>query len=147
MTTPSNSPRVIGSGRTRHLLSTLGFATLVCAIMLAIRMNYAGSTRFLGLFGNLLLAWIPLFLTIFLRRQSAGKWSATSWGLLAAWILFFPNAFYIITDLIHTKKFGMEGVYPWFDMLMTASFACGGLFLGSVSLYLMHLQVRERWGW
>jgi uncharacterized membrane protein len=61
--------------------------------------------------------------------------------------LFFPNAFYLVTDLIHMKKFGLDGIARWFDLLMTTSFACGGIFLGCLSLYVMHLTVRKRWGW
>ncbi len=63
------------------------------------------------------------------------------------WVLFFPNCFYIVTDLIHLRKFGGHGVPGWYDMLMTASFAFVGVFLGTLSLYLLHLSVRERFGW
>ena len=146
MTTAVNS-RNIGAHRTRHILYTLLFTTLICGGMLVARMIFTGGTRFAGLFGNLLLAWIPLLLALLLRRQSADKRGFFFWGLLVVWVLFFPNAYYIITDLIHMKKFGEGGVFPWFDLLMTASFACGGLFLGSLSLYLVHLLVRECWGW
>ena len=49
--------------------------------------------------------------------------------------------------MVHTHKFGIDGVYQWYDILMTACFACSGLFLGSVSLYLMHRLVQLRFGW
>jgi uncharacterized membrane protein len=32
-------------------------------------------------------------------------------------------------------------------MLMTTAFACGGVFLGCFSLYLLHLGVRQKFGW
>ena len=69
------------------------------------------------------------------------------WSVLMLWVLFFPNAFYLVTDLIHMKKFGLDGIYRWFDLMMTTSFASTGVFLGCLSLYLLHLFVRQRHGW
>jgi len=141
--------RHISAERVRHTLRTLVFASAVCTGMLMVRFVFAGDLRFRfsGLLGNLLLAWIPLALALFIQRISRGGSRFWFWSALVAWVLFFPNAFYITTDLIHTKKFGTDGIFRWFDMLMTACFACGGMFLGSLSLYLMHLFVRQRFGW
>jgi uncharacterized membrane protein len=43
--------------------------------------------------------------------------------------------------------FGTNGIYLWYDLLMITTFACGGMFLGCLSLYLLHLFIRERLGW
>ncbi len=115
--------------------------------MLAVRCVYAHNLRFAGFLGNLLLAWIPLILALVIRGLPSGSRRLWFWAALVAWFLFFPNAFYIVTDLIHEKKFGTDNVYRWFDLLMTTSFACGGMFLGCLSLYLMQLTVRLRYGW
>src|SRR6185312_16792872 len=115
--------------------------------MLLVRFACAGNLRFAGLFGNLLLAWIPMLLALFLWRTSGGGSRFKFWCTMALWFLFFPNAFYIVTDLIHMKKFGTDGIFRWFDMMITISFASGGMFLGCLSLYLLHLFVRERFGW
>lgn len=141
--------RPIPAERVRHTLYTLGFATAVCAGMLVVRFVCAGDLRFRfsGLLGNLLLAWIPLVLALLIPRIHSGRGRFGFWGALVAWVLFFPNAFYITTDLIHTKKFGTDGIFRWFDMLMTTCFACGGMFLGCLSLYLMQLFVRQIFGW
>jgi uncharacterized membrane protein len=143
----SGSDRLIPASRARHILYTLAFATTVCAGMLVFRFIWAGNLRFSGLLGNLLLAWIPLILALFIRRMPGRGRRTGFWGVLFMWILFYPNAFYLVTDLIHMKKFGTDGIFKWFDMLMTTSFACGGVFLGSLALYLMHLFVRQRFGW
>ena len=139
----------IPTERIRHTLYTLAFATVVCTGMLVVRFICAGDLRFRfsGLLGNLLLAWIPLVLALLIPRIHSGRRRFWFWSALVAWVLFFPNSFYITTDLIHTKKFGTDGIFRWFDMLMTTCFACGGMFLGSLSLYLMHLFVRQRFGW
>lgn len=146
---PTLTKRPLAVKRVRHTLGTLVFASAVCTGMLLVRCVCADGHRFrfTGFFGNLLLAWIPLGLALLLRRLPARRNRFGFWSTLVTWVLFFPNAFYLTTDLIHTKKFGTDGIYPWFDLLMTTAFACGGLFLGSLSLYLLHLAVRQRFGW
>ena len=55
---------------------------------------------FLFLVWNLFLAWVPYFMAQFLRfTEKRGKMSWKSVGLLGAWLLFFPNAPYLLTDL------------------------------------------------
>ena len=143
----SSSQRIIPANRFRHTLYTLIFASAVCTGMLVTRMACAGNLQFSGLFGNLLLAWIPMLLSLFIGRKPGFDKRWGFWSLVVLWVLFFPNAFYLATDLIHIKKFGSDGIFRWFDMLMTTSFACGGMSLGCLSLYLMHLSVRGRFGW
>jgi uncharacterized membrane protein len=145
----SDSERTISRVRARHTLTTLLFATLFCAALLVARWGWTGTVRFSSFFGNLLLAWIPMVLALLIRRLGPPATSrrALFWTAVVCWVLFFPNAPYIVTDIIHMKKFGMDGVPRWFDMMMTMAFACSGLFLGCLSLYSMHLLVRARFGW
>ena len=140
--------REIAGGRALHTLSTLLFASSVCSGMLVVRFLWAGNLHLYGLFENLLLAWIPLSVALFIRCMPilAGWRRLWFWGALFIWILFFPNAFYLVTDLAHMSQYPTDGVAPWFDMLMTTCFAAGGIFLGCLSLYLMHLFVRQRFG-
>lgn len=145
----ASSPELrLSPARVRHTLRTLILGSVICTAMLLVRFAVAGDLRFRfsGLLGNLLLAWIPLVLALYLPRLHRGR-PVWFWSALVAWVLFFPNAYYITTDLIHVKKFGTDGMYRWYDMLMTASFAFAGIFLGSLSLYLMQLFVRAKHGW
>jgi uncharacterized membrane protein len=58
------------------------------------------------------------------------------------WLIFLPNSFYVITDLIHLKD-----VYSG-DLVATSvtffAFALTGLLLGYTSVYLVHQRLRER---
>src|SRR5436190_13915496 len=103
--------RFIAHNRRRHSLYTLLFGTGVCTGMLLVRFVCAGNLRFSGLFGNLLLAWIPLVLALLIRRMPRARRRLLFWSTLVLWILFFPNAFYLVTDLIHIKKFGLDGIF------------------------------------
>jgi uncharacterized membrane protein len=58
------------------------------------------------------------------------------------WLLFLPNAPYVLTDLQHYEDSSV--VAGWYDGLMLGSFVATGILLGLVSLYIMH-SVIARW--
>ena len=95
------------------------------------RIWYSASLTSLFLVWNIFLAWIPYVLSRFfeLYRQKQ-KWKQAL--LFGTWLLFFPNALYIVTDLVHIDR---ESMVPWwYDvvLLFIASFI--GIVLGFVSL-------------
>jgi uncharacterized membrane protein len=67
----------------------------------------------------------------------------------ALWLLFFPNAPYIVTDFVHLE--GSAGRAYWYDLVLIGTVATTGLLLGFVSLYLVQTVVRRaagaRVGW
>ncbi len=133
---------------TRHrawlAFAALALASLICVAMLFARAWGYGQYRFSFLPGNLLLAWIPLGFAFAVYRLRARH--SRRRGLLAfcalVWFFFYPNAPYLITDLVHLKT--RPPVPRWFDLVLMMSFAWTGLFLGNLSLYLMQETVR---GW
>jgi uncharacterized membrane protein len=61
------------------------------------------------------------------------------------WLIFFPNAPYILTDFQHLSM--NNGAAPlWFDVIMLVWCAWTGLLLGVVSLYLMQEVVKREFG-
>ena len=66
------------------------------------------------------------------------------------WLIFFPNAPYILTDLQHLSQ-GSNSVPLWYDVIMLIWFSWTGMLLGIVSLNLMQEIIKRqigRWaGW
>ena len=61
------------------------------------------------------------------------------------WLIFFPNAPYILTDFQHLAY--TSGDLPvWYDVMMLIWFAFTGLLLGMVSLFLMQEIIRREFG-
>lgn len=135
--------------RLTPVLSALIFSGIVCYGLLAVRQYAAHSFKFTYLYWNLILAWFPLGLSLFLRGMGGEKvWKRAVFGVAGVlWVCFYPNSFYIVTDLVHLPKFGTQGIPFWYDLMVTASFAFAGVFVGSLALYLLHLGVRERFGY
>jgi uncharacterized membrane protein len=139
---------------TRHrfavaILVLLAAASLVCIGLIGLRMWYTQTRHYDFLLWNLVLAWLPLVfagLAYTLATQSRRGASYLLIGLSAvAWLIFFPNAPYILTDFLHLGSMG--DVSPgWYDVLMLFWFAWTGLLLGVVSLYLMQEMVAGRLG-
>ena len=124
----------------------LMFASGVCVVLVFARIILTGSLGYGFLVWNLLLAWLPLFFALLIREylaQGGGRgWKLSGLGI--AWLLFFPNAPYIFTDLIHlTTKW--KGHF-WADMMLILLCALTGLMLGFISLYLMQSVVADKFG-
>lgn len=118
---------------------------LVAVSLLALGLWAARTTltgpRFVFLWWNLFLAWVPWFLAVSLRFTRRGLFF---WPLLSSWLAFFPNAPYLLTDLVHLKE--RAPVPLWFDVLFLASFAWAGCLLGWDSLSRVHGELRVRCG-
>jgi uncharacterized membrane protein len=117
--------------------------SVMCVGLLVFRMYHSGSIRFMFLSWNLFLAWVPLGIALLTyRRLEQGRLRGYhGLGGWVAWLLFFPNAPYIITDLLHLTR--RSAVPIWYDSLMVFSYALVGLLAGLLSLYLIH-RVMDR---
>jgi uncharacterized membrane protein len=118
----------------------------------AARIAVSDSGRYTSLVWNLFLAWIP-FVLAYLAYALSWKKRLLYFVLPIAvflWLIFFPNAPYILTDLQHLAK--QSNTAPlWYDVIVMVWFSWTGLLLGLVSLYLMHDIIQRtfsKWlGW
>src|SRR5688572_9005916 len=99
-------------------------ATVASLVLFRVRTVLSGSDDFAFLIWNIFLAWIPLGIayaaSVFARRR---RFLLLTIPFTAAlWLIFFPNAPYILTDLLHLGKMGPD-VPMWFDMLLLIWFA------------------------
>lgn len=115
-------------------ITFMGALTLLCFGLSMTRYHLTESRIFLFLNWNLFLAFIPWLLTQFtnLIPRFERSWIAV-FMLMIVWLLFFPNAPYILTDLIHLKH--RTNVPMWFDLILILSFAWTGLMYGLMSLW------------
>lgn len=124
----------------------LSGASVLCILLFRIRTSLSDSMDYAFLVWNLFLAWIPLGMAYIVSSAKKRRYVLITVPLAAAlWLLFFPNAPYILTDLQHLSH-PRAGVPLWFDMLMINWFAWTGLLLGIFSLFLMHDIVRRLLG-
>jgi uncharacterized membrane protein len=111
------------------------------------RMVYSNTSDYSFLLWNLILAWIPL---VFASAAYAVSWTRKLLYLIipicaVVWLIFFPNAPYLLTDFQHLSK--NAGNAPlWFDVILLIWFAWTGLLLGVFSLYLMQEIVARAFG-
>ena len=110
----------------KWLLPLLGFTT----VMLMARMIYTWSVMFAFIPWNLFLAGIPLAFSYLLVKTND---NVVAWCMFGLWLLFFPNAMYIVTDMFHLKE--NPDTPQWFDLLLLFSAALNGVIIGMLSLY------------
>ena len=100
-----------------------------------------------GLIWNLFLAWIPFVLAylayILSWRRSLMYIVIPAFAIL--WLIFFPNAPYILTDLQHLGQ-ASANVPLWYDVILLIWFSWTGMLLGIVSLNLMQEIIRREFG-
>jgi uncharacterized membrane protein len=104
-----------------------------CACMVAVRIDRTGSGYYRFLLTNLFLACVPLFLSTVLRVTNRMRlhWTIMA-GLVGLWLLFLPNAPYILTDILHLTR--ASDAPAWYDLALLLSCSGTGLLVGYLSL-------------
>jgi len=119
--------------------------SLFCLALYVLRISITGSIYYGFLIWNLFLAYIPYFIsfgiskTHWLKRQSL-----VLIAVLGVWLLFLPNAPYLITDLMHLQ-YTTVSKQSWIDPFMLFVFAWNGLFVGLLSMYHFYVIISEKW--
>jgi len=123
-------------------LFLLAGSSALSVALFAGRWAYTGAPAYRFIPWNLILAWVPVFFAWLAHRWRHYRLLMLLHGGL--WLLFLPNAPYLLTDLIHLGK--ASGISLWYDLLLLLLFAFNGLFLGFFSLSLMQDLVTDLLG-
>lgn len=136
---------------------------VIAACLLVVgRKLYYHSIGYGFLLWNLFLALLPyLFSLLYKHFCRKSRFLAYGFGFL--WLIFFPNAPYMLTDFIHMSRYSFYGniingsltfrtnFILWYDLLLTSVVIITGLVSGYLSLSLMQKAVDERYsrlkGW
>lgn len=122
-------------------------ASVVSIFLVVARIAVSDTQAHTNLVFNLFLAWIPFILS-YIAYAISSKRAFLNFLLPVTaflWLIFFPNALYMITDLQHLARQSSSAPL-WYDVIVMVWFAWTGLLLGLVSLYLMHDIVKRRFG-
>ncbi|MBC7650237.1 MAG: DUF1361 domain-containing protein [Deinococcales bacterium] len=125
------------SGINKMLILSVAFTL----ILITVRVVYANDLSYIFYAWNLFLAIIPLVFSSRLQKQQTINFKTRL--LLAGWLLFLPNAPYIITDIFHYEL--REPVPMWYDLLIVITAAWNGLLLGIVSLMQVEKFLLNHW--
>lgn len=127
-----------------RLFALLLITNTVSVVLFVFRLIGADNFRYWFMLWNLALAWIAPFFALWL----VSRLSRTSWkhwfniALTLAWLLFLPNSFYMVSDLIHVQQTGEVNVI--FDAVLFSSFIFNGFIAGYIGTYLIHRELTKR---
>lgn len=99
--------------------------------LLFVRAFYTGNSTYFFYPWNLFLAVVPLFFSNLLKKQKAINYKAILY--FGVWLLFLPNAPYLVTDIFHYTE--RPPVPVWFDLMLVVSGAWNGILLCMLSLF------------
>lgn len=111
---------------------------LIGHLALLLRSAFWGRIYYEFLNWNLFLAWVPAILALLVYRLDHEKIHhklATPFFFFL-WLIFYPNAPYIITDFKHVTP--RPPVPLSYDFLLVFSYSLLAILLGYISLHLIH---------
>ncbi len=120
-------------------------SSLLGVAFFAVHALWSDSFAHKFLMWNLGLAWIPYLCALAmaaLHERRARAWQYVIPAL--AWLLFFPNAAYLVTDLVNLYEH--PPVPYWYDIVFFATLAWTGLLLAVASLQIVQRMVKNAWG-
>lgn len=133
------------TARVRPELFGLLASSALALGFLGARIVHTQSGAFSFLAFNLALAWVPLACAWLTEAGGDRPISRSRLIVLGIpWLLFFPNAPYLVTDFVHLRD--RPEAPLWFDIAMLSAFAWAGMLLGLRSLATADRIVRRRLG-
>lgn len=124
----------------KHPLEIIILPIAFSTSLLLFRMAYTGSMHFAFLLWNLFLALLPLLISNFMTGNINKGYLLLLLGGL--WLLFLPNAPYIITDFFHLKD--KSPIPIWYDLFLILGFAWCGLLFWLISMIQVTSLIRKK---
>lgn len=130
----------------QHLIYPVLLSTFLVFFFFIGRIYLIREVGYLSLIWNLFLAWLPYLFALItsLIHEVQPRW----WWLLITpaglWLLFLPNAFYIVTDFMQLTKH--PSIPIWYDAGLITIASWTGLFLAIISLFTMQRIVQKQLG-
>lgn len=109
-----------------------------------LRASVLGTSRFFPwLAWNLALAWVPYLMAVLMAfgLRTMRKARVLMFAPAVVWLAFYPNAAYLVTDLMHVGTSAES--HRWYDMLLLSGLALTGIALSVASLHTVHLAVHK----
>lgn len=136
----------------KRMLSVVSFIVFALVIHV-LRQPVLGYRSHFFMLWNLFLAIIPYVIAcvmLVINNYVKSKW----WILIllgVLWLLFFPNAPYLLTSYVHFSWRGFFGgtafSFPaWYEFLLFTSIIWSGIIAGLVSLEIVHGIAEKYWG-
>ncbi|MCB9047370.1 MAG: DUF1361 domain-containing protein [Chitinophagales bacterium] len=123
--------------------------TVVNIAILAVRNIIVGCSVFDFLKSNLFIGSLPaLVIAVFLKEYKGNINAFFFWFITLIWVLFYPNAPYMISDLIHVNADNHDETYAElivFDTLIIFSIAMLSVYYGFLSLKIMFNIFKDRY--
>lgn len=121
----------------KKITKALLLISVIATVFDVARLDIWGTTNLLYLVWNLFLAWIPYIISSsFIKKNISLNLFIP---LFFVWLLFFPNAPYLVTDVLHIAS---PSPALWYDSLLFFLFGWIGLFLGILSLFYVHRHLK-----
>ncbi|RKD22228.1 Uncharacterized membrane protein [Caminicella sporogenes DSM 14501] len=141
----------------KSILNVLVLLSIIGSLMVIARVLTLKSIRYVFLIWNIFLAWLPLVFSILLFKNIKKKRPVIIFLISFLWLIFYPNAPYIVTDIIHLSRYKFyssvsyelnfnKNIKIWYDFILIMIFVFTGYILGFLSLNINHKIVKERLG-
>jgi uncharacterized membrane protein len=110
--------------------------------LIVLRVMISKQLAFIFLIWNLFLAFIPFYIATWLYLFKHRFNRLTVLPFIGLWLLFFPNAPYIITDIIHLHP--DKSLNYWYNLLIVMSCTWNALVMGLLSLNDIQNVISEK---
>lgn len=144
---------ILKSTQSVFVLVSFVFVTVTTV---AVYLNDTTDIKWLRMIWNYFLAVIPVYMALFSRYYSELEKRVPTVAFSLLWLLFFPNAFYMLTDFKYLSKisFYLWDVYekiggnltPWILLLNLVVSITAGVIAGIISLEIIHKILKENFG-